>query len=140
MSEANKELIRRWFEEVWNKGRADAIDEMIDENCIIHGLGGATGQPVKGPGQFKSFHTTFREAFPDITVSVDDTVAEGDKVAARCSVYGKHAGDSLGIEASQAPVEFTGMVIVRVKDGRIAEAWNNFDFMKMYQQIGAINI
>ena len=96
MSEANKELIKRWFEEVWNKGRAEAIDEMIDEECLIHGLSGATGQPVKGPTQFKAFHSTFREAFPDITVAVEDTVIEGDKVAARCSVYGKHAGDSLG--------------------------------------------
>ena len=138
MSEANKQLIERWFEEVWNKGRADAIDEMIAEDCVIHGLSGATGQPVKGPTQFKTFHTTFREAFPDITVAVEDMVVEGDKVAARCSVYGKHAGDSLGYKASQAPVEFTGMVIVRVKNGKIAEAWNNFDFMKMYQQIGAI--
>jgi len=138
MSDANKQLIRRWFEEVWNKGRADAIDEMIAEDCVIHGLSGATGQPVKGPTQFKTFHTTFREAFPDITVAVEDMVVEGDKVAARCSVYGKHAGDSLGYKASQAPVEFTGMVIVRVKNGKIAEAWNNFDFMKMYQQIGAI--
>ncbi|HKY27365.1 MAG TPA: ester cyclase [Pyrinomonadaceae bacterium] len=138
MSEANKELIRRWFEEVWNKGRADAIDEMIDENCIIHGLGDATGQPVTGPSEYKSFYATFRQAFPEITVSVEDTVAEGDMVAARCAVYGKHAGDSLGIKASEAPVDFTGITIVRVKDGRIAEAWNNFDFMRMYRQIGAI--
>lgn len=138
MSEANKQLIQRWFEEVWNKGRADAIEEMIADDCVIHGLGDATGQPVTGPSEFKSFHATFREAFPDITVSVDDTVAEGDKVAARCSVYGKHTGDSLGFKASQAPVEFTGMVIVRVREGRIAEAWNNFDFMRMYKQIGVI--
>lgn len=78
MSEANKQLIQRWFEEVWNKGRADAIDEMIAEDCVVHGLGNATGQPVTGPAEFKAFHTTFREAFPDIPVSVDDTVAEGD--------------------------------------------------------------
>ena len=138
MYEANKQLIQRWFEEVWNKGRADAIDEMIAEDCVIHGLGDATGQAVTGPAEFKTFHATFREAFPDITVSVEDIVSEGDKVSARCSVYGKHTGDSLGFKASQAPVEFTGMVIVRVRDGRIAEAWNNFDFMRMYKQIGAI--
>ena len=113
---------------------------MIADDCVIHGLGDATGQPVTGPSEFKSFHATFREAFPDITVSVDDTVAEGDKVAARCSVYGKHAGDSLGFEATQAPVEFTGITIVRIKDGRIAEAWNNFDFMRMYKQLGIISI
>ena len=138
MSEANKQLIERWFEEVWNKGRAEAIEEMIAEDCVIHGLGDATGQSVTGPSEFKSFHAIFREAFPDITVSVDDMVAEGDKIAARCSVHGQHTGDSLGFKASQAPVEFTGMVIVRVRDGKIAEAWNNFDFMRMYKQIGVI--
>lgn len=138
MYDGNKALIERWFEEVWNKGRAEAIDEMFAEDGIAHGLADATGQPVIGPAEFKVFHATFREAFPDITVSVDDTVSEGDKVAARCSVYGKHMGDSLGFKASQAPVEFTGITIVRVKEGKIVEAWNNFDFMRMYKQIGLI--
>ncbi len=138
MSEANKQLIRHWFEEVWNKGRADAIDEMLAEDGIVHGLADPAGQPVTGMAHFKSFHATFREAFPDIVVKVEDTIAEGDKVAARCSVQGKHSGDSLGFKASQAPVEFTGMVILRVKDGKIVEAWNNFDFMRMYQQVGMI--
>ncbi len=138
MSQANKKLIERWFEEVWNKGRADAIEEMLAEDGIIHGLADPAGQPVSGMADFKLFHKTFREAFPDIVVTVEDAIVEGDKVAARCSVRGKHTGDSLGVKASQAPVEFTGMVILRVKDGKIVEAWNNFDFMKMSQQIGMI--
>jgi len=65
-------------------------------------------------------------------------IAEGDLVAARCSVRGKHTGDHLGFAASDSPVEFTGITIVRIKDGKIVEAWNNFDFMKMYKQIGAL--
>ena len=69
---------------------------------------------------------------------VEDMVAEGDKVAARCSVRTKHSGDNLGIAASGAPVDFTGMAIVRIKDGKIVEAWNNFDFMRMNRQIGII--
>ncbi len=64
-------------------------------------------------------------------------IAEGDKVAARCSVRDKHTGDHLGVAASNAPVEFTGITIARIKDGKIVEAWNNFDFMKMFQQIDA---
>ena len=63
-------------------------------------------------------------------------IAEDDKVAARCSVRGKHTGDHLGVAASNAPVDFTGVSIVRIKDGKIIEAWNNFDFMRMNQQIG----
>lgn len=134
----HKSLIRRWFNEVWNKGRADAIGEMLAEDGIVHGLADPAGQPVSGIGDFKAFHSTFREAFPNIVVNVEDAIAEGDKVAARCSVQGRHAGDSLGLKASQAVVDFTGMVILRVKDGKIVEAWNNFDFMKMYRQMGVI--
>ena len=87
---------------------------------------------------FLPFHAQFRAAFPDIIVVVEDQIAEGDKVATRCTVRGKHAGDSLGFAATQAPVEFTGMTIVRIKNDKIVEAWNNFDFMKMYRQVGAI--
>jgi predicted ester cyclase len=59
-------------------------------------------------------------------------------VTTRCSVRGKHLGDSLGFAATQVPVDFTGVAITRIKDGKIVEAWNNFDFMKMYKQLGAI--
>jgi steroid delta-isomerase-like uncharacterized protein len=136
--DANKALVRRWFEEVWNKGRAEAIAEMFAADGIAHGLSDDAGNPLKGPGDFKPFHETFRGAFPDIEVIVEDTIAEGDRVAARCSVRGKHAGDHLGVAATNAPVDFSGISIVRIKDGKIVEAWNNFDFMRMNRQIGAI--
>jgi steroid delta-isomerase-like uncharacterized protein len=136
--EANKALVRRWFEEVWNKGRAEAIKEMFASDGIAHGLSDDPENPLKGPADFKPFHDTFRGAFPDIEVIVEDLIAEGDKVAARCSVRGKHTGDHLGVVASNAPVQFTGMVIVRIKDGKIVEGWNNFDFMRVNKQIGAI--
>jgi steroid delta-isomerase-like uncharacterized protein len=138
MSTANEILIRRWFEEVWNKGRADAIDEMFAADGIGHGLSADPAKPLRGPENFKIFQAQFREAFPDIIVTVEDAVAEGDKIAARCSVRGKHTGDSLGFAATHAPTEFTGITIVRVRDGQIVEAWNNFDFMRMYQQLGII--
>jgi steroid delta-isomerase-like uncharacterized protein len=138
MSEQNKALIRRWFEEVWNHGRADAISEMLAPDAIVHGLSDDAAKPLRGPAGFLPFHAQFREAFPHIEVIVEDTIAEGDKVVARCLVKGKHTGDSLGFKATQAMAEFTGIAIVRVKDGKIIEAWNNFDFMKMYRQLGAI--
>jgi steroid delta-isomerase-like uncharacterized protein len=138
MSEDNKALVRRWFEEVWNKGRADAIPEMLAAEGIVHGLSEDATNPLRGPAGFLPFHAQFREAFPDIEVVVEDQIAEGDMVATRCSVRGKHSGDSLGFAATQHPVEFTGVAITRIKDGKIVEAWNNFDFMKMYRQLGAI--
>ena len=139
MSEANKKLFRRWFDEVWNNGRAEAIDEMFAPDGIAHGLSSDPQKPMVGPAHFHVFHGQFREAFPDIMIVVEDMVAEGDKVVARCSVRGKHQGDSLGFTATQSPVEFTGMAMVRIKDGLIVEAWNNFDFMKMYRQLGALS-
>lgn len=136
MSEENKALLRRWFEEVWNNGRASAIDELFAEDGLAHGLADEQGGAIRGPLEFKPFHAKFRGAFPDINVIVEDILAEGDKLAARISVRGRHTGDHLGVAASQAAVDFTGMVMVRIKDGKIAEAWNNIDFLKMSQQIG----
>ncbi len=138
MSEENKALVRRWFEEVWNKGRAEAIDELFAEDGTAHGLAGETGEPLRGPANFRVFHRTFREAFPDIEVVVEDVITEGDKLAARCSVRGSHQSDTLGFAATGRPVEFTGMTIARISDGKIVEAWNNFDFMTMFQQLGAL--
>lgn len=134
--EQNKALLRRWFEEVWNKGRAETIDELLAVDAIAHGLSDDAAKPLKGPADFKPFHQTFRGAFPDIKVTIEDMIAEGDKVAARCSVRGKHTGDHLGVAASNAQVDFTGVTIVRIKDGKFVEGWNNFDFLKMNQQIG----
>ena len=133
-----KALVRRWFEEVWNKGRAEAIDEMFAEDGIAHGLADETGAELRGPSDFKLFFHKFRDAFPDIEVVVEDAIAEDDKVAARCRVRATHAGDSLGFAATQRPMEITGIAIVRVKDGKIVEAWNNFDFMTMFQQLGTL--
>ena len=136
----NASLVRRWFEEVWNSGRAEAIDEMFAEEGVAHGLADESGAELRGPAHFKTFHSRFREAFPDIEVVVEDTVSEGDKVAARCTVRGRHQGDSLGFKATDSPVEFTGMSFVRISDGKIVEAWNNFDFMSMFQQLNVLRL
>jgi steroid delta-isomerase-like uncharacterized protein len=138
MSEENKAIVRRWFEEVWNKGRSDAIDEMFAADGIAHGLSDDPEKPMEGPVGFKPFHAAFRGAFPNVEVVVEDLIAEEDKVVARCSVRGKHTGDHLGVAASNVPVEFTGIAIVRIREGKIVEAWNNFDFLKMNKQIGVI--
>lgn len=138
MSDENVALIRRWFEEVWNKGREEAIDEMFAADGIAHGLNDEVGRIMRGPVDYKPFFRTFRSAFPEIEVVVEDTVAEGDKVAARCLVRGKHQSDSLGFAATGQSAEFTGITIVRIEKGKIVEAWNNFDFMTMYKQLGAL--
>ena len=135
MSEENKALLRRWFDEVWNQGRAEAIDELFAADGIAYGLSDDEN-PMKGPADFKPFHMTFRGAFPDTTVEIEQMMAEGDLVAAVCNVRGNHRGDHLGIAATNVPVDFTGISVVRIKNGKIVEAWNNFDFMKLNRQIG----
>ncbi|HSE32963.1 MAG TPA: ester cyclase [Pyrinomonadaceae bacterium] len=135
MSEENKRLVQRWFDQVWNQGRVDAINEMFAADGLAYGLTDNPAEPI-GPSGFRDLHTTFRGAFPDMTITVEEMIAEGDKVAARCSVRGKHQGDHLGFAATKAPVDFTGMTIVRIRDGKIVEAWNNFDFMRMNRQLG----
>jgi steroid delta-isomerase-like uncharacterized protein len=139
-AEDNATIIRRWFEEVWNKGREDAIDELFGEEGVAHGLGDAADGKLRGPAGFKPFFRSFREAFPEMEVVVEDTVSEGDKVAARCVVRGRHGGDTLGFAATDRSVDFTGIAIVRIADGKIVEAWNNFDFMSMFQQLGALRM
>ncbi|HEY0101831.1 MAG TPA: ester cyclase [Pyrinomonadaceae bacterium] len=137
-SEDPKAVVSRWFEEVWNKGREEAIDELFAEDGVAHGLADETGEPLRGASGFKPFFRNFRSAFPDIEVVVEDAIAEGDKVAARCRVRATHAGDSLGFAATQRAIEFTGMTFLRVRDGKIVEAWNNFDFLGLRQQLGAL--
>jgi steroid delta-isomerase-like uncharacterized protein len=138
MSEKNKALIQRWFEEVWNQGKSDVIDELCAEDVVIHGLVDGSGQPVSGRQGFHDFHDQFRGAFSDLNISVDDVVCEGDRVVARCSVRGKHTGETLGLAPTNAPINFEGIAIVRIKNGQIAEAWNQFDFLEMNKQLGVL--
>lgn len=133
-------LIHRWFEEVWNNQREDAIDEMLAEECIVNGLNDAEGNPLRSPEEFKTLHRAFLSAYPDLKITVEDTVCEGDKVVARCTVKATHEGEGLGITPTNQSIEFTGLTMVRTKDGKIVEAWNEFDFMKMYSQAGALTL
>ena len=73
-------------------------------------------------------------------MEIADTVSDGDKIAARCVVRGKHDGDGLGFKATQNETTFTGMCIARVKNGQFVEAWNNFDFLTMHTQLGTLKL
>jgi steroid delta-isomerase-like uncharacterized protein len=130
-------LAHEWFDKVWNKCQIEAIDRLLANDAIAHGLVDRQGNELRGPAGFKPFFLQFTEAFPDIHVEVVDTVCEGDKIAARCIVTGTHHGDTLGVPASHKPIRFTGITILRINDGKISEAWNNFDFQELSRQIGA---
>jgi len=81
MNDDNKRLARRWFEEVWNQNRESVIDELLSPEGVGFGLA-ATDTEIHGPTEFKPFVRNMRDAFPDLHIAVEDTVAEGDKVAA----------------------------------------------------------
>lgn len=133
-------VLHRWFEEVWNQGREEVIDELLAEGTVLNGLNDAEGNPLCGTEGFKTMYRAFRSAFSDLHVTIEDTVREGDKIAIRCSVRAVHSGEGLGITAKNQTVEFTGLGIAKIKDGQIVEVWNEFDFMKMYAQLGALNL
>jgi steroid delta-isomerase-like uncharacterized protein len=136
MSAENKTLVRRWFEEVWNKGRAAAIDELLAPNGVVHGL----GEDMQGPAAFKPFHAAYRDAFPDVRIELEDLLAEGDKVAFRWSATATHRGNGLNFAATNRPVRFSGMGIIRVENGKLVEGWNIFDQLGMMQQLGVVNL
>ena len=136
MSAAGKALVHRWFEDVWNNGRSDLIDELMAPHCVIHGL----GPEGMGPAEFKSFHQAYRGAFPDVTIRIDQAVAEGDLVAVCWSGTGTHRGNTLGFAATDRQVRFTGMTMARVANNQLVEGWNSFDQLGMLQQLGVVSM
>jgi len=133
-------LLHRWFDQVWNAHSEQAVDDLATEDVLGHGLAGPDGEQIRGREAFKTFQRAFLSAYPDLKISVEDTISEGDKIAARCRVTGSHQGPGIGLTPTNQPVDFTGMCIVRVEDGKIAEAWNEFNFMDMYKQVGALTL
>jgi steroid delta-isomerase-like uncharacterized protein len=127
--------MRTWFDEVWTQGREQTIQRLLAADAVAHGL---PGGPARGHDAFRTVFTTFRGAFPDIRIDVERTVTEGEMVAAYCHVTGTHTGNTLGIPATGKRVDFHGVTIARIVDGTIREGWNCFDFLTMYQQLGAI--
>ena len=135
MADDRVTLLHEWFDQVWNRGDETAIHRLMAPDCVTHGLRDADGTEVTGKAAFLPFFHTFRTAFPDMRIVIEDSVVEGDKIAVRCTVRGTHRGHTLGFAATQRPVEFTGMCIARVRDGQLVEGWNNFDFSTMSAQL-----
>ena len=131
------ELVRAWFHDVWDEGREDAIDRLMAPDARVYGLSGPDGQSVMvGPAQFKPFFRTMRDALGDLEVKVLRTIVQGDMVAAHCQVVARHVGATLGGPPTGRPVDISGVTIARVRDGKLVEGWNVFDFLSMYQQLG----
>ena len=132
-AEANRALIQRFYDEGWNENKLDVYDELVTEDFLDH-----QALPGLEPGRegFKMLNVMFRSAFPDVWVTVDEIVAEDDKVACRWTSTGTHKGDLFGIPPTGKSAEWTEMGILRIADGKIVESWYDVDMAGLMQQLG----
>ena len=135
MSAENKALARRWFEEVWNRGRTEAIAEMFAADAIAHNLN-EPGKDLQGPEGFRRYFETIHGAFPDLKVTVLDMIAENDLVVVRWSAKATHRGDHLGFPATNKPVTVVGTNVLRVANGKLVEGWDSWDRLSLMRQLG----
>ena len=131
MSEANKQLARDWFEQVWNQKSEEAIDRMFSLHGKAHGFLGPDGV-LDGPEAFKEAHRVFCAAFPDIHADIEQIVAEGDVVAIRWKATLTHLGDQLGFPASGKKGTLNGSSFIVVNGGQIIDGWNQMDLQALY--------
>ncbi len=135
-AEENKAVARRWFEELFNAQNLDVADEITAQDSVNHDPL-LTDLPA-GPEGDKHVVNLYHGAFPDAQITVEDQIAEGDRVVTRWTGRGTHQGELLGVPPSGNRVEISGMTINRFSGGKIAETWTNYDALGMMQQIGAI--
>lgn len=136
MSEQNKNVVRRLFEEVWNKGNASVADELFSSNYNHHDS--STPDVGRGPDSEKKRVALYRTAFPDIRLTIEDMLAEGETVMARWSCRGTHKGDLNGIAPTGKQFQITGVSIARFTNGKMFEGYVNWDALGLMQQLGVV--
>ncbi len=136
MSEENKALARRFYEEVFNQENLEVADEIAAQDHVNHDP--TLPDVPSGPEGLKQIVNLYHSAFPDANITVEDQIAEGDKVVNRWTGRGTHQGELMGVPPSGNRVEVSGMDVMRISAGKIAETWSQYDAMGMMQQIGAV--
>ena len=134
MSDANKAVVRRWLEEAMEKGNLDIVDELFAETYVFR-MPGAT---ATGPEEMREIATSYKTAFPDMKITIDDQIAEGERVVTKWTAQGTHQGPLGDIYPTGKSVTMTGVLITRFVGGKPAEDWQNFDELGMLRQIGAM--
>jgi steroid delta-isomerase-like uncharacterized protein len=130
-----KQLAQRWFAEVMNEGNEDVIDELCAENFVDHDPLPGTGPDRQG---IHDFVKLIRSAFPDLETTVDEIIAEGDRIAVRSTFRGTHQGDFMGIPATGKKVEVSNYDFVRFENDQAAEHWGTIDSAALMEQLGAV--
>ena len=134
-AEQNKSIVHRWIEEGWNKGNLAIVDQVYAPNFVQHE---PPPETVNSSEALKQYVGAYLTAIPDLNLSIEDLVAEGDKVVWRFKSIGHQKGPFMGIPATGKSATITGIVIFRLENSRIAEAWVNIDALGLLQQLGVI--
>jgi steroid delta-isomerase-like uncharacterized protein len=121
------------IEEVFNRGELDVVDDLVSPDYVLHG---APPDMPKGSDAIRATVKTFRTAFPDLKIELQELIAEGDKVSARSIMRGTHEGPLFGIPATHKKVAVDGLTMVTVRDGRVQESWVKNDTLQLFQQLG----
>lgn len=134
-AEENKALVHCFIEEIVNKGNMAVADEIFAEDFVLHiGRGTFSNQ---GPEVPKKVFTILRTGFPDLNLTIDDMISEGDKIAVRFSGNGTHKGEFMGVPPTGKKVFFSVIDIFRFVGGKIAEVWSILDMLDVWEQISA---
>ena len=136
-TQENQALSRRVMEEIWSQGNMNAVDDLYAPDLVWHGPAGPTG-PVRELAGIKQLVTLNRTAFPDLRVTIEHQVAEGDRVVTRYTMQGTYQGEMQGMASTGKQITATGIVIDRYLNGKIVEVWNIGDALSMLQQVSAI--
>ena len=135
MSDQNKTLVKRFYNELVNQGNLGLVDELMSGDYVEHGNPSNSG--IEG---FRNFAKKLVAAFPDLQVTIEDLIAEGDKVVARVVVRGTHLGTLMGtIHPTGRQVTFSGVDIFQINDGKIIGRWNQRDLLGLMRQLDADN-
>jgi steroid delta-isomerase-like uncharacterized protein len=136
-AEDNKAQARRLFEEGFSQGKVDVVDEVLDPNFVCYDPNSESGE-VRGADTIKGEIEYFRNAVPDLTYTIEDQIAEDDKVVTRYTVSGTHQGEFFGVAPTDKPIRMTGMSIDRFEDGKMVEEWPEYDLLGVMRQLGAV--
>jgi steroid delta-isomerase-like uncharacterized protein len=136
MSESNKAIVRRLFEEVWNKGNLQVADELFGPNYAHHDP--STPDVGRGPEGEKKRATLYRNAFQDLRLTIEELFADGETVAVRWNCRGTHKGELSGLAPTGKQISITGISIARFAGGKMVEGWVNWDALGLMQQLGVV--
>jgi steroid delta-isomerase-like uncharacterized protein len=133
-AEENKATVRRWVDAAWNSGDFSSAPDLYPPDYMFH----FGGMDSRGADGLSGFISAYRAAFPDIHMTIEDLIAEGDKVVWRITTSGTQQNEFMGIPSSGKHMQVRAIVISRFADGKWVEDWVNNDDLGLLQQIGAI--